>query len=161
VVQGDQLRKDTAEANARALEARVELEKFKAPRTLSTVQRARISKKMKPFVGTLFDVASTNDGEPLGLVNAIEDMLGAADWKQKAWTSLVVITRNGKPSLGLSIETGISVQVEISQQSVLLETAKALAEALVEEGIEARAEISPVAPNDNHDAIHVVVGKKP
>jgi hypothetical protein len=52
VVQGDQLRKDTAEANARALEARAELEKFKAPRTLSAEQQARISEEMKPFAGT-------------------------------------------------------------------------------------------------------------
>ena len=39
-VQGDQLRKDTAKANAQALEAQLALEKFKAPRAKSVEQRA-------------------------------------------------------------------------------------------------------------------------
>ncbi len=47
--QGEQLRKDTAEANARAIEARLELEKFKAPRLLTQEQIVAIVKKLPQF----------------------------------------------------------------------------------------------------------------
>lgn len=48
-----------AEANSKALEAQVELERLKAPRLLSEGQRARIAEKMRQFAGQEFSGAVT------------------------------------------------------------------------------------------------------
>src|SRR5271170_7545321 len=44
-------KKDIAQANARALEAQLALEHFKAPRTLTLEEQHRITPKMMPFKG--------------------------------------------------------------------------------------------------------------
>ena len=51
ILEGENLaqQNDISQANARALEAQLALEKFKAPRYLSSEQIARISAKMSPF----------------------------------------------------------------------------------------------------------------
>jgi chromosome segregation ATPase len=60
--QAEQLRKDTADANARALEAQLALEKFKQPRSLSERQIETIASKLKQFAGTRFDAYSSGVG---------------------------------------------------------------------------------------------------
>lgn len=48
---GEQAKADASKANARALEAQLALEKFKAPRVLSEEQQASIGEKVSSFVG--------------------------------------------------------------------------------------------------------------
>jgi integrase len=48
-VKTDQLEKETADANTRALELKVELAKLRTPRILTPEQQSRIAEKIKPF----------------------------------------------------------------------------------------------------------------
>lgn len=148
-----------AEANARALEASLALEKFKAPRSLSMEAQQRIVAKVKPFAGTQFNVSATQDKEALNLLMGIEDALNAAEWKELKMIGEGTLRRNGRPSVILVVEVGVSIQVAQSMKEKLLPTAKALVEALNEEGIDARDEFT--WNNSNSDIIHVVVGQKP
>ena len=52
-----------AEANARALEARLALEKFKAPRSIALEQAADISNKLTSFKGTRFDISAISGAQ--------------------------------------------------------------------------------------------------
>jgi hypothetical protein len=164
VKQSDQLRKDTAEANARAAEAKLELARFKEPRTLSSEAKQRIADKIKKFANTDVDFGTANDHEHLGLVDAIEDALRSAGWNAVPWNGVgTVITRPGHPTAAMAIEIGVSVQVHVRHaQSPLHEASQALAAALEAEGLRAREEFSTDAtPNTNQNAVHVIVGKKP
>jgi F0F1-type ATP synthase membrane subunit b/b' len=151
----------TADAEKAASDAALALAKFKQPRTLTREQRERITAKARPFAGMAFDVATSNGKEPLNLVIKIEEALAAAGWKELDWSAGVFIGRTGKPSLGLGAETGVTVQVEIPQESKLLGVAKTIAAALTAEGIAAAAQLMPTPQTENHDAIHIVVGEKP
>ena len=53
--QGDQLRKDTAEANARAAEAQLALERYRAPRELTGEQKGKIVSALRKFEGQEWD----------------------------------------------------------------------------------------------------------
>ncbi|MCP3924324.1 MAG: hypothetical protein GY714_17250 [Desulfobacterales bacterium] len=155
--------KSIATANARALEAQLALEKLKQlkqPRNITKDGQVRISSKIKSYSGILFDIAATTSKESLALVEQIEKILILADWKQLEWTG-GSISRNGKPTIGHAIETGVSIQVEFSQEKQLLGIAKALASALNEEGITAREEFMPKPKTKNHNAIHIIIGDKP
>jgi F0F1-type ATP synthase membrane subunit b/b' len=154
-----ELEKRVAEANARALEAQLALEKFKAPRVLSAVQQRNLSQQMKQFAGHTFDVAASQEKESLDLVVQIEDALKEAGWTQTDWTTTgSVIKRNGRPVIGIAIESGITIQVDKSREKDLLPIAKALAASLVAENIEAEAVF---AWHGATNTIHVVVGAKP
>jgi hypothetical protein len=162
-VKEEYLKRDIAASNARALEAQLALEKFKAGRTLKEEQQKRISASLRPFAGTVFNIAASNAREPLSLVVQIEAALAAADWKQIDWPADVIIRRGGKSSLGIANETGIAVQVEIAERDKMLDIAKALASALMAEGIAAEAQLMPadVPYTRSQQTIHLVVGEKP
>ena len=55
--QAEQLRKDTAEANARAAKAQLALAKFRAPRRFDESQVVRIKAAIEHFPGTPFDIS--------------------------------------------------------------------------------------------------------
>jgi len=65
------LRKDTAEANARAAEAQLELAKFKEPRQLTSEQQARISGKLIGFAGQQYLLSVATDQDALRLVHRL------------------------------------------------------------------------------------------
>lgn len=155
-----QAQERAAKAEQKAAEAQLALEKFKAPRILTTAGQERITSKMASFHGMSFDVATTTAKEPLNLAEQIEIALKLAKWTQLEWTG-GPISRNGKPMVGHAIETGVTIQVEIVQKEQLLGVAKALAAALRDEGIAAEAQLMPIPRTDNHSAIHIVVGDKP
>jgi hypothetical protein len=146
----------------RADRAELELEKFRAARKLGAEQQERITAKAKSFSGASFDIATMNDKEPFNLAEMIETALLAAGWKEVDWTGNPLITRNSKSSFGIAIEFGVSIQHEVTQTAELGAIANMLAAALHSEGIEARAEVSGTnMPSTSHNAIHVIVGKKP
>jgi hypothetical protein len=103
--QGDQLRKDTAEANARALEAQLALERFRAPRSLTAEQQSELRAKLLPFAGTISRVWTMPAGSPdtAGLAGLLIHVLEQANWSVGRATSLsgqsfpgvVVAYRNG------------------------------------------------------------------
>jgi hypothetical protein len=73
------LSNETAEANvrakeaeARAAEANLALERFKAPRTLTAEEFAHVTEAARPFAGMKFSIALFNDPEPINLAAQIE-----------------------------------------------------------------------------------------
>ena len=155
------LRKDTAEANARAAEAQLELAKFKEPRQLTSEQQARISGKLIGFAGQQYLLSVATDQDALRLVRILENVLTASKWVILPHPSGVKLADIDAGISGAS-EEGVRIQVAPSRASDndLLHKASVLADALNAEGI-----ITAVARNaelePTPDAIQIRVGAKP
>jgi hypothetical protein len=165
--QTDQLKKDTAVATARALEAQLALEKFKAPRTLTPEQRGRIVDKLKQFSGTEYDITiSEFDPEIQNFVFTLELVLSTAGWTELDWkgTGEALIRGGGKQPLirlGASV-ANVVIGVQLNQPPKLFEFALALSDALEAEGVTATAErhIGHEMSSTNANAIHIMIGRK-
>ena len=153
-----------ADALQRVTEAQSALEKLKTPRKLNPEQQERIASKLKPFSGTQFDVAITVAPEPQDFLPTVEGVLEMAEWTELDWTqSNTVVFMRPPPhrAVGIFTLTGVAVQVHKEQVDKLWGAATALAEALKAEGVDARAEPRVIPPNDNNNAIHILIGEKP
>jgi len=161
VVQGDRLRKDTAEANARAMEAQLALEKFKAPRSLSAEQQDRIATKVRPFGSIPFDFAVQTDPESINLMEQISASLESAGWIRKPWKDGgVIFTPQGKPPAGIVSFSGLAIQIDVSKTAEWDWAASTLWKAIEAEGIAATA-VRLNDKSENANAVHIKVGKKP
>jgi hypothetical protein len=153
-----------AEADTRALDAQLALEKFKAPRRLTTEQRTQISEKLRQFGGQEF-TGSVVPGlaDALPLWRQIAGSLRDANWTlvNPASTSIdqfvpVALSATTRPGVGI-------LYSPLGWTSVpnLHTHAEKLAEALNEEGIDAfawPAHGSGVEINPN--AIRIEIGPK-
>ena len=74
-----------SEANARAAEAMLRLERHKERRRLTSQQFAVLVEKLKPFAGTEFDLSAIDD-EQLDLALDVERALTASGWTIRSWT---------------------------------------------------------------------------
>jgi hypothetical protein len=163
-VQGDQLRKDTAKANAQALEAQLALEKFKAPRAISVEQRNRIVEEMKQFAGQqYFGMVASEVADAWNIWREIGLSLELAGWKRLAPPGLAV-TQYGPPAgIPLAPQPGVMILVSAahdtpSENMRLYGVAKALAAKLTDESIIAGAGFAAdLQPN----TIAIVIGPKP
>jgi hypothetical protein len=82
IAESDTAKKGAAEANARALEAQLALEKFKAPRVLTDEQVQQVADKLKQFGGQEFQIVTYWEmKEPLAFANRIYTPLDLAGWK--------------------------------------------------------------------------------
>jgi len=162
IAESDNAKKGAAEANARALEARLALENFKAPRTLRPDQQAKIAEKLKPFAGTIYDagIGPMGDPEPLYMLRSLHVALSSANWKHVAWTGSgdMTYTEPDMPSMGVTMVTNVIVDVHPDRWKELGPAAEALAAALSAEGIDAIADSKPTSINSN--AIHIRIGRK-
>jgi hypothetical protein len=159
-------KKATAEAIARAAEAQLALEKFKAPRTLTPEQRGRIVDKLKQFSGTEYDITiSDADPEILSFVFTLELVLSTAGWTELDWKGTgEALIRGGKQPLirlGVSV-ANVSIGVQTDQPTKLFEFALALSDALEAEGVTSTAErhIGHKMSSTNANAIHIMIGRK-
>jgi hypothetical protein len=157
------LQKEIAEANARASEAQLALEKYKAPRHLDSKQWEHIAAKLKSFGPQVFDMAvNTHDPEAIKLGNAIECHLRSlAGWTEINWAGgMIVFERTQLPTWGVVTIEGVLLVVHDENVSAI-PVIKALAELLTEAGINgARAEVGVGGKNDSPTAIHILVGEK-
>lgn len=161
--QAEELRNRTAEANARASEAQLALEKFKAPRSISSEQKSIMVETLRGFAGQKFDMA-VNSGDPEAglLLNAIEGVLLDAGWEQIDWKGGdLVFTRPSRKVVGLISMIGVFVQIEKNKIEPFEAAAVTLAGSLSLEGIIAKAEAGEVPSADNKDVMHIMVGRKP
>jgi hypothetical protein len=152
-----------AEANARALEAQLALEKFKSPRTISKWDLWNISSAMRVFKDIRFD-ASVRGGdiEAGSLLVQIESTLSDAGWKQLDWQGENIIVRRwDRPIVGANAGIGVGISVKPDEQEMLFGIAKSLSESLVAAGIESQADINGNIASTNQNAIHIFVGEKP
>ena len=116
--QGDQLRNDTAEANARAAEAtkqaaeaQLALERFKAPRSFSAFDRPAAIEALSKFAGTKVAIYVVGEGpEPHDLAESIRDVLTQSGWDALSWNWIGIGAATGvvimfKPGSGPEIQT--------------------------------------------------------
>lgn len=151
----------TAEANAKALEAQAELEKFRTPRMLSPEQCARINEKMKEFAGQEFCGAiaiGASDGALLWRL--IANTLRTANW---VLVSHPGATGDPPHTSPITTGTGVMVMFALSGPKVgeLIPRAKALAEAIAAEGIVAAFAPARGAVERMPNAIRIEIGAKP
>jgi hypothetical protein len=159
--QSEALRKDTAEANARAAEAQLELEKFRASRKLDTAQEARFISAVISFAGTPFDITVTLESEPQGFAAQIAALLESAGWIWKDKNNAPGLSISfGKHQAGL-LNTGppLGVEIDVSRQREWEPIVIALGSAFKAAGFE------PVLNVENDksaspDAIHLYFGTK-
>jgi archaellum component FlaG (FlaF/FlaG flagellin family) len=152
------LKKEIAEANARALEAQLALEKFKAARTLSPEQQKRIADKMRRFAGQEWAASIAFSTDSLSLLAEIDSALKAAGWIRGA--ALGQVTVGGNTSISLFEAPGVRVQIAPSKAADLTSVAAALASAIMDEGIDATPALSAdveVKPT----VIQITIGLKP
>jgi len=157
-----------AEANARALEAQLELEKLRAPRHLSREQWAAVIDKIRPFGVQQFDLASNGaDPESNRMGNALLfNLSNGAGWRPVSWQSRygMPVTRwsisNFFPDWGVNnMVIGVEIEVHSPEYEKLGPAAEALAKALADAGIQARA-TRRGSHSANTDTIHILVGTK-
>jgi hypothetical protein len=120
-------RKETAEANARAIEAKLELAKFREPRRLSAEGRKIINDFVKDLPAP-FALISSNGAEPLDFALDIGAALKESGWSWRDFPNGVQPV-GGRPSVGLSILDHLEVQTTKSHEAsalVLLEALKAI-----------------------------------
>jgi hypothetical protein len=151
-----------AEANARAAEAKLALEKFKAPRTLLPEQQERISEALKHFAGMKFDGAwSSIDGEIDFLFTSLEDALKRAGWDSVSFEGPGnIFGRAGRSSVGMANAYGVVIAVNFEKNSELVDPALALLKALSEEQIGVVLQQSAGFMSTNPNTIHILVGSK-
>jgi hypothetical protein len=156
-VQGDQLRKDTAEANASALKSALALEEFKAPRILSPKKQAELTDKMKSYAGQEYAFAISPTIDALPLMEQIDAALGAAGWVKVGPLGAIVVAG---AAVAYFHSAGVRVQVANSKIDDFGPLAILLAQTLTDAGVVAASAMSPdveVRPT----AIQIVIGIKP
>jgi len=88
--------RQAAEANKEATAARLELDRLRTPRTLSSEQQRKIAEALKPFSGTEFILEVNPVPEAINLAGLIANSLIASGWKWKK------IERFGIPTVSVA-----------------------------------------------------------
>jgi hypothetical protein len=154
-----------AEANARAAETKLALEKFREWRVLSPEQIDRVAGQLKQFSGTRYDaIMSRLDPEYAELLGYIVTALAKAGWVQsdnETWPEGTV----EKPRVGLfgamvtDVKIGINSAVPLSEIPTLVNAGNALADVLTVEGIKATSDATH-NPMARTTVMHLLIGRK-
>jgi hypothetical protein len=156
-----------AEADARALEAQAQLEKFKSPRNI--VNQSAVVSKLIGFKGTRFDMAVVvGDPEANRFLGQLSKTLQLAGWE---WIDFgaprgpltFTYTWPGLPNVGQMGGFGVDIFVHPEHMAEFSAPADLLSSILSEEGLSISKPASAVAAQgfSNDNAIHIVIGKKP
>jgi hypothetical protein len=158
-----------AEANARAeesnrlaLEAQLDLAKFRSARSLDRAQTERFIEKARVFEGTTFQCGiGSVDSDQFALALHLVDALRKAGWRDSNWRAGQSISSFIGSAIGLGIGPISNVYVGFSRNAseTLKTTATAIAKALSEEEIKAAA--GPIAQQMAvTDMITILIGRK-
>lgn len=153
--QGEQLRKDTAEANARAVEAQFALEKLKAPRLLSAEHQAKIVEVLKPFARQEYALSLSPVSEA-SFVFELTKALADSGWLRTKPFGIITI-EGGEAAV--NILSGVFVTHAPSRTDKQGVAAKVV-EALALAGISATVEAKPML-EDRPNVIEIMIGNKP
>jgi hypothetical protein len=153
---------NASQAEERAAEAKLELAKFKLPRTLDTEQQKRVEAKLRPFPATPFELAVDPVPEAISLLKVVDAVLRSSGWinKESAIKDFRFV---------FTLESGSKVEQEYGSWVVIKLTkgaavkyglaANVLVQALRSEGISALGEF--LKDDDaSPDNIHVMIGTK-
>lgn len=155
--------KEISEANARAAEARLELEKFKLPRDLSAEQLDRLRALASKFSGITFDTgAASTDPEHLFLLSQIASALKDGGWALVNWQGPGQVINGGSLGVGAGLVSivGVGIYINPDAKPELWSAVESLKKFFDEAGIVANTGRMAVSSNTNSTAIHVMVGRK-
>jgi hypothetical protein len=144
-VQAEQLRRDTAEANASAAAAGLKLAQFRKARLVSPEDSEKIVEATKPFAGTNFDIGHAPIArEQWDFLWQLEPVFAKAGWVFRDWTGPQVFSKLNWTMTphwyGVANVLNVSVQVDPKSRDELLPAAEALVKVLNEIGITAALE---------------------
>jgi Tfp pilus assembly protein PilX len=148
IADSDVAKQGAAEASARAAEAQLALERFKAPRELTGEQLERIVSTLSKFAGQEYVVTTFWDlKEPLAFANILHHALQQAGWKFIPPTSATFM---------LGGIAGVQVWVHPMAKQPVRDAANAVVAALNAEQIEATLKLqNPENPEDNKIGFNV------
>jgi hypothetical protein len=147
-----------ADADARAAAAQLAVDKFKAPRTLTLEQQARVTAAVTAYAGQEYTLSVAAGSEAENLVCAIDAALTAAQWNRISGSyATTVDTKCG--TVGLNMLSGLSIRLSDNAATEQQWNVLALVNALRAEGIAVDGAID--AENGSSTAIAVMVGMKP
>jgi len=156
--EADSFKHDIKSAREEALKANSQLIRMKTPRTISTEQQEQLSKALRAFAGTPFDLTVFSDEESVDLMRVLRSVLTSAGWKQQADESGIGLPETPGPFVGLTSVTGIRIEIAASRYAEWEPVIGTLVLLLKAENVEAagNAALTGVSPR----AIHIAVGKK-
>jgi hypothetical protein len=158
--------KDINDAKARAANAQLALEKYKAPRTLAPEQIATLSALLKPFGKVPFDVAIEQSHETAQLLAQICLALENAGWDWQDWKGGDVVIRLPKQGrvAGVVAVSGVEIQIAESDRRKLEMPAIELINTLSEFGIPTKPRVyfdrDAEALGYTVGLLHVIIGGK-
>jgi hypothetical protein len=164
IADSDVAKQGAAEANARAVEAQLALEKFKSPRAISVEQRNRIAEQMKQFAGQqYYGMVASDVADAWDVWREISLSLELAGWKRVPPPGLSVSQFGPPAGIALAPQAGVMVIGSAGKSTpeetmALHERAKALAAKLTDESIIAGPGFSIEL---EANTIAIVIGPKP
>jgi hypothetical protein len=161
---GEEARAAASEANARASEAALQLEKFRAPRTLNDEQLQRIVSRVREFAGQEYRAVLTAGGFDVRNVwIALNKALTTAGWSRMPPPGVAF----GEPPAGIAagsqsgIVVAIAVAPPLARRAGVVPAARALTEALDSVGLDARMELTGDHNERKPNIITIHIGLKP
>lgn len=153
-----------ADALRQAAEAKLELEKFKAPRIIPPERQAEMSKRLEVFAGTPYDLSFGPDSESLDLMRTIRSILSSAKWVHVSIVGVIGMNDpleagNPSPLIGSATISGVLVEFSASKSPDWFTAADTLVGLLRAAGI--ATEGHAVTGKMEANAIHITVGNKP
>lgn len=146
----DEFERYKLDAGQKLAETNLKIERLKAPRTLSAEEQARMTEKLKVFQGTRFGVVTYPwEEEPSTFKSILLGVLDRAGWKPDI--------SHGLDSLP-KLSPGIVVSLGTVTPPNIHDPAKALVDALRNEGFAARIEYGNV--DHKRTAIEIQIGTK-
>jgi hypothetical protein len=136
------LNDEASEAERSANQARLDLAKLEAPRTLTLGQQSKIRSAIERFSGQEYVLSVAAIGEASRLLCAIDAALRSAGWERHApWTFFTTYTDCGMADINILSSVHVRVSPEAPQKVV--DAVAALTNALKNEGIDATPEQGP------------------
>lgn len=147
-----------AKAQEEAAKANLELEKIRTPRTISAQGQSEMIAALKSYAGTPYDLCVGTDAESVDLMKTLQSVLNNAGWNQVPVKGAVGIS-DSVPLVGITLNTGIFVEMDISKVSVWHAPVNKLVGLLKAKNIASQG--TGAATGVNPNAVHIIIGKKP
>lgn len=144
-----------AEADERAAEARLELERLKTPRVLSANQKDRLVALLHPYAGQQFSLSVASDPEAISLLKSIQGVLEKAGWVRIPPQLGQILIGDA----GQAFQIGVRLHISPEAPQLLVDRVTVLSTLLNEDGIASIAQRN--VDLKNNEAINVMVGTKP
>lgn len=150
-----------AEANARAIEAQLALERFKAPRTITALEQDTLASKLLPFAGTKAKVwmLPTAGVDVASLGDAIIHILSTSKWTVGFATTMSGRTATGVliiPRTGVNVELQTRIIIEyLNSIGISSSTSSSIGG---DNGLEPSSNVSIFAGEPD---IYIIIGSKP